>query len=136
MIQNTLQVIPHGLIQSGTVILRVDETTGLIDFSDTLVVGWSIFTKTLQNQQSIKIDPNHLKSANIKVGMTMTIGAVKLEVLSVSQFQAEVSCTYKDDDNDFTGNVTLDLEEEYFSVMHLIATGVSSKNDIQLELQA
>lgn len=130
-----LNVVPHGLIQSGFVNLDVDFKTGLIDFTDSIVVGWSIFTKTLQDHEVLKVDPSILLSKNIKVGLQLKFGDVDMVVVSVNAFQAEVALKYKDDKNDFNGTATLDIEEEHISLMHLMATGSADGTDVTLELQ-
>lgn len=136
MIQQELTVIPHGIIQSGSVLFKINESNGLIDFSDTFVVGWSIFTQTLRNQKTFKIDPSHLLSANIHLGLTMSIAALKLEVVSIDNEMATLACSYKDDDNQFTGEATLDLAGQYFRLTHVEVSGVSNNSNVTLELVA
>lgn len=137
MIVQTLRAIPHGVIQSGEVSAKADEKTGEIDFSDSLVVGWAFFNKTIHNDGVYKIDPAQLLSAAIKVGTTMQVGSVKLEVISIdSREMATVTISFDDGQgNKVAGTILADLSGTYWHITYVDAKGTIQGTDVHLELE-
>lgn len=132
MLNQTLKVVPHGLIESGQVVINADEKTGLIDVAVAIVAGWGPFTQNEDDQEELKLDPSTLLSANVKPGMKMAIGPVTIEILSSKQAKV----TYVKGDDQATGTVDIDLSGQYLKISHVNATGTISGQSVQLELQA
>lgn len=132
MLNQTLKVVPHGLIQSGQVAISADEKTGLLDFNELIVAGWGPFTKNLANQGELKIDPSLLLSKNIKVGMKWTVGFVTIQIEKANQ----ASVVYLNGEDSASGMADLDLSGDYLKIVHVNMTGTVEGQDIQLELQS
>lgn len=136
MIRQVLTVIPHGIIESGQVVLQADEKTGLLDLSESLLVGWSIFSKTIQNAQELKIDPQILLSANIREGMKLQVGVVSIEIQSVMGNLAAAEISYSQGADHLSGLIDIDLSGQYWAVQHVLASGVIEGQSIELELKS
>lgn len=136
MISTVLNVVPHGVVQSGSATINIDEFTGVIDLSESIVVGWLFFTQTIANNRELKIDPDALLSSSIKVGLKLVIGQLTLTVESVLGTVANVSLVAQDSDkwSGVSGSAALDLSQKYFELTHLQATGVVEGSNIELEL--
>lgn len=131
MIVRNFVVVPHGLIQSGSVALKIDEVTGLIDASETAVVGLPpFFSKTLSQHDDFKIDPTLLLSENVKPGLKLNFGPVALEVISATQAKV----TFSQGDDTASGIAVLDLSGKYLHIVSLNATGTVEGFDLTLEL--
>lgn len=137
MLKQVLNVVPQGLIQGGYVDILVDETTGLIDFMDSIEAGWSVFTKTITNQQEIRINPLMLLSQNFQPGQKMDVGAVHLTVASVVNMRASIDIKIDDmaSMTGISGSAQLDLSDKYFKIMNVKVTGEYDNSSVTLELQ-
>lgn len=131
MLAQVLNIVPHGVVESGQIMLEIDETTGLISFSDSITVGFSIFSQVKNGTGEFKIDPKMLLSANVKPGVSISVQNVTIEVPANS---SEGTVAYSNGDDHLDGTVDLDLTGEYIVVDHLNLSGVVSGVTVQIEL--
>lgn len=131
MIRQILNVVEHGLIEEGQVIINADEKTGLIDASETVVVGLGPFATTQKASQELKLDPSLMLSKSIQPGMKWTVGPVKIEIINKSQALIQ----FVQGDDHLSGKADLDLSGQYLKVLHVNAVGTVHGMDVQLELQ-
>jgi hypothetical protein len=134
MIVQHFTAVPQGLIESGSLDLRVDTDSGLIQFSASIVAGVSIFSKTVTESEAVKVSPDLLKSRNVAKGLSLSIGPVSFVVSSVSGESAFGDLSIKTSDLDFTGTVAIDLSGEDVLFTHVIATGTAYGEPATLEL--
>jgi len=133
MIKQTLKVVPHGLIQSGQVIITADEKSGIVDLSETVVAGIGFFNKTISAMKEFKlINPSLLLSSSIKPGMKLSVGGVTLEV----QENNLVNVVYVNGEDSLSGTAGLDLSGHYFEILFVHLNGKLDGYTVELELTA
>jgi hypothetical protein len=130
MITQTLKIIPHGLIESGQIVIQANEKTGLIDVSESIVVGFGPFNKTIQGSKVLTVDPSVLLSENIKEGEVMDVGSVKIKI----EKNAKASIIYKNGEDILSGMADLDLSGKFVKIAHANLTGQVQGESVQLEI--
>lgn len=130
----TLIVVPQGLIESGTATLKCDTKSGIIDFSETIVAGIGPFNETYTESGEISIDPKYLLPENIVLGLKMSIGPVALEVTSVVGKLASVSVVVNSPKMQMKGDAQIDLSQDYIFVRHVLLSGPIKGTKVTLEL--
>lgn len=130
----TLKVIPQGLIESGSVTINADPITGLVTYQGSVEAGVGWFSKTFSDQGSLKLDHTMMLSSNIKVGAKFAFDNVNIEIASMGKDTALANISITKDSDELKGLAELDLSQIYFSFKHVILSGVAVGENITLEL--
>jgi len=138
IITQKFNVVPQGYIQKGSVGFSANTVTGEITADEDILAGVFIFTKTIQESGSYKIDPSMLLSANIKIGMKLVAGPLSVTVISVVNNVATLHVVIDDaaDEIQMTGSAHLDLESEYWEITDVVVTGQADGYGVTIQLES
>jgi hypothetical protein len=135
IIAENLNVVPQGCIESGKVNIQVDESTGLITFSGSIIVGWAFLSQTLNQSSQAKIDPSNLLSASFHPGLKWQICGVTAMVQSIKGSVASVQVAYVNGADSMVGYAYVDLSGQYIVLTSVLASGTVQGMSVTLELQ-
>lgn len=134
ILQQNFNVVPHGLIQEGSVSISADTETGAISEQSKVRVGLGFFAKEFASEDHLKIDPKYLRSANIKEGMSLLFGPVTIKVTGVESKRALASVLVQNEVVNLRGEAVINLTEEFIYLDHVKADGTARGVPAQAEL--
>lgn len=89
-------IAPKGSIKGGSASYEVD-STGLITYQVSVVVGWFLFSKTLTKSGFYQVDPSQLDPGNMFPGVKFKYGKLNVTVIGKDPLgQIDASLTIDD----------------------------------------
>lgn len=134
MMNQTLSVVPQGLIEGGSVSLQADDA-GVITFSGSVVAGIGWFSRTFADSGSLKIDPSLLLCKNLKAGQVFEFPGVEITIKSVAVFGGYADIKITEGTDALTGTAMLDLSHDDLMFKHILLSGTADGHDVTIELQ-
>jgi len=122
----------NGAIKGGTASYSVDFETGEIKYDASAIGGFLFFTKTYAFSGTYKVDPELLKSANLRESGELRIETLKFFVTSVHPNHVEVDLEVEG--KDMKGEAIIDTSQEFVKVDSMLALARVAGFEITLDV--
>lgn len=132
----TLKIVPQGLIESGSCTFDADVNTGIITFQGDIEAGIGWFTKDYPGNGTLKLAPADLLSTGIILGKEFVFTGVVIQIASMGKGSAIANVTISSADANLKGVAELDLTKEYWSINHILVSGVADGENVTVELSS
>jgi hypothetical protein len=132
LIYKKFVVVPHGVIQSGFLNYSLDGEKGIIVYDGSVRVSALFFSKDYPLKGPYKVDPDMLRSSNVKEGQKFDFGPFKIAVTDVANGHASADIVI--DELGISGRAEFDLSGEFVSLSFLEGHGTVYGFDLLLEL--
>lgn len=108
--------------------------TGEINEVLSIKVGLGVLAKKFDSSDMVKVDPNLLRTANMKENMSLLFGPVTIKITEVLNQRALATVLVQNAVVNVRGVVTINLTEEFISIDHVKAEGTARGVPVSAEL--
>lgn len=126
------------MIQHGYLNYTLNTNTGQFHYQGEIVAKKFFFTKVVPLEGTEQVDPELLRSHNVKVGKVVDLPPFRLEVKKLGKTyegKSEAFCDLElGGEFQFTGTALLDISEEFLAIKSLRAKGTVYGYEVNLNV--